>query len=533
MKPFAYVSDENYVALPDVNAEFESLRSGSITLLRSSPRGAFYAELPAGPYRVTLAKPGYGPKWVNCDLGSEEPYQFRLLSRTLLGYMWPKWVRSGEGSEIRVHSPEEFALSLWRYGLNKEPMGVLSWFDEHGPAATEQITPDGDYSQIGVQWNRRGYPSPHVQQVIAAPSRSGLYYLWARGRSGQTFSFPWVVAPAKPTAKVAVLASSNTWNAYNNFGGRSNYINPGGLPPAPTVNARLDLDRYTKNSGVWSISDADFKNLHFERPEIGNHMFDNSPWDGGSISDPIQGRIQCGQAPAEWRLLGWLEREAFEYDFYADAQLHDGVLALDAYQVLIISVHPEYWTRTMFEKVEQWVVQRGGRLMYLGGNGVNCEVTLDQGQSMRCISHDAKHDPSRDDSRMHRTFRAEASLLGVAFTDPGVMTAAPYRVLDPDHWTLRGTGLRKGDLLGVHSLHQRVPGGASGHETDKITLNSPAGLQPIAKGTNSGEGGADMVCFDKGKGSVFSVGSITWVSSLFPDEHVSRITKNVLERFLK
>jgi hypothetical protein len=32
---------------------------------------------------------------------------------------------------------------------------------------------------------------------------------------------------------------------------------------------------------------------------------------------------------------------------------------------------------------------------------------------------------------------------------------------------------------------------------------------------------------------VFSVGSITWVSSLFSDAHVSRITRNVLERFLR
>ena len=30
------------------------------------------------------------------------PYQFRLLSDGLLGYAWPKWVRSGEESEFRA-----------------------------------------------------------------------------------------------------------------------------------------------------------------------------------------------------------------------------------------------------------------------------------------------------------------------------------------------------------------------------------------------------------------------------------------------
>jgi N,N-dimethylformamidase len=531
-KPIAYVSDENYLALADVKIELELLENGTIYLLNSSPRGALYADIPVGRYRVTLSKDGYGAKWVECDLGIGEPYQFRLLSDCLLGYMWPKWVRAGESSEIRGHSPEQYQLTLWRYGLKKEYVRTLSWYDEHGPRATVQITPDGDFSQIGVHWNHHGYLSPHIQQFVTAPERSGLYYLWARTPSGKTFSFPWVVAPSAPRAKIAVLASSNTWNAYNNFGGRSNYINQGGLPQTPTVNARLDLERYTSVEIPWSLPDSDYKPLSFERPEPGNDIFDNAPWAESSIEDPIQGRIQCGQAPGEWRLLGWLEREGFEYDYYAEAQLHAGTLPLDEYKVLILSVHPEYWTREMYLKVDTWIREQAGKLMYLGGNGLNCEVTLDADGTMRCISYDDSNETgSGHDSRMHRTYKSEAGLLGVAFTDSGVMTAAPYRVLDPNHWVFKGTGLRKGDLFGEKSLHERVPGGASGHETDKITTSSPTGVQHLAKGTNPRNGGADMVYFEQGNGAVFAVGSITWVSSLFPDTHLSRITKNVLERF--
>ena len=47
------------------------------------------------------------------------------------------------------------------------------------------------------------------------------------------------------------------------------------------------------------------------------------------------------------------------------------------------------------------------------------------------------------------------------------------------------------------------------------------------------DGGADLVCHETGSGAVFSVGSITWVSALFADPQVSRITRNVLERFLQ
>jgi hypothetical protein len=113
------------------------------------------------------------------------------------------------------------------------------------------------------------------------------------------------------------------------------------------------------------------------------------------------------------------------------------------------------------------------------------------------------------------------------------MTGAPYRVLDDSHWIFSGTGLKKGDLFGEKSLHERVPGGASGHETDKMTRKSPANIKVLAKGTNPDDGGAEMVYFETGQGAVFSVGSITWVSSLFPDEHVSRITRNALEGLMR
>jgi hypothetical protein len=55
----------------------------------------------------------------------------------------------------------------------------------------------------------------------------------------------------------------------------------------------------------------------------------------------------------------------------------------------------------------------------------------------------------------------------------------------------------------------------------------------IARGQNPGNGGADLVYMDLGKGAVFSTGSITWVTCLFPDKNVSRITANVLRRFLE
>jgi hypothetical protein len=55
----------------------------------------------------------------------------------------------------------------------------------------------------------------------------------------------------------------------------------------------------------------------------------------------------------------------------------------------------------------------------------------------------------------------------------------------------------------------------------------------LAKGLNPDNGGAEMVLFDTPSGgAVFSVGSICWPSCLPVDENVSKITANVLRRFL-
>lgn len=526
-----YVSDESYVGLADVAVEFTNAR-GESWEARSRASGSIHAHLPTGDYVVTLGKPGYGSKRVHLTSGTPLPHHFRLLSDGLSGYVWPKCVKAGDRAEFRVHSVEQYKITLWRYGWQKEFVSGHGWHDEHGPRAVMQITPDGDYTQTGVAWNKIGYLSPVLQQFLTAPSRSGLYYFHTSTMSGRSFTFPWVVAPAKPQAAVAVLASNITWNVYNNFGGRSNYIHADLLPPTPTINARQELKRYQDVKHLtWGAEN--YAPISFDRPEPLNHI---DP--AAKITDPIEGRAPCHVAPAEWRLLGWLEREGFAYDFYSETQLHHDMLDLSKYRVLILVAHPEYWTRKMYERVKHWVFHEGGRLMYLGGNGLNCEVELLANDTVVChntaLTSLWPAGMGGAESRFARRHESEANLLGVVFDPSGIMTAAPYRVDDADHWVLAGTGLRNGDWFGERSLHMRVPGGASGHETDKISKSSPTGVRRLAKGLNPDNGGAEMVIFDTAsKGSVFSVGSICWPASIVVDDGVSKITTNVLRRFLE
>lgn len=532
--PIGYVSDEYHHGLADVLLEFE--RDGeSVAVVRSTPRGAVYADLEPGGYQVTLTRDGYGAKRSEVEIAPGHLHRFRLLSDRLLGYMWPKWSRSGETAEYRIHSAEECRVSLWRYGLRKKPIRLLNWHGEHDPRAGIQITPDGDYTQTGIQWNQIGYTNRAHSQLIVAPERSGLYYLHLEAKSGAFFSFPWVVAPKTPAAKIAVLASTNTWNAYNNFGGRSNYINPDDLPATPASNIRQENDRYIHGDieHHFRFEDHVYKPLSFDRPEPFNHVPEAE-----QVTDPIAGRNESHLAPAEWRLLGWLEREGFAYDLYADHQLHTGALDLDAYRVLILNTHPEYWSKEMYLAVKTWVFERGGRLMYLGGDGIDGPVEFDDEATLRCLNHWENIDmsgekrPGTYEVRFHRYLESPAKLLGIRAV-AGIMTAAPYRAVDTSHWAFEGTDLKDGDLFGFESLQERCSGGAAGHETDMMSLSSPPGTRLLAKGTTE-VGGAEMVAFDTDSGgSVFSAGAVTYPAALLIDEVISRITRNVVRRFLQ
>ena len=252
----------------------------------------------------------------------------------------------------------------------------------------------------------------------------------------------------------------------------------------------------------WSSSDTpirtrvtydtdDYAPLSFERPEPINHIDL-----GTEITDPIEGRAACHIAPAEWRLLGWLEREQFDYDYYAETQLHDGTLDLDAYKVLIIS-HASRILVADDVLRGQVVGSRARRQAHVSG----WKRAQLRGRVRRFHHRDLPQwrCPRRQARRLREPVsmrvESEANLLGVVFSETGIMTGAPYRVLNADHWAFDGTNLKDGDLFGESSLHMRCPGGASGHETDKVSPSSPENVVRLAKGTNIDDGGAELVYY--------------------------------------
>ncbi|MFF1946326.1 N,N-dimethylformamidase beta subunit family domain-containing protein [Rhodococcus qingshengii] len=275
---------------------------------------------------------------------------------------------------------------------------------------------------------------------------------------------------------------------------------------------------------------------------------------------------------ADLQIVGWLMRQDVEFDIAADHDLHDeGSELLDRHRVIVTGSHPEYWTTPMRSALSTWL-DRGGRMMYLGGNGFYWVTAIDPERphvvelrrDMNGIRTwagrpgEAHMSATGEPGGLWRNRGAsESALSGVRTRTMGFSSSAPYRRTEASHDPRVARifeGVESDAVIGDQGL---VMGGAAGYETDAADYfdGTPAHALVIASCTElpadyllDSDGSmteehpderprarADMVFFEtRCGGAVFSVGSVTWGGSLPIDgdkNHVSRITANVLKWF--
>ena len=300
-----YVSDERYVALADVLVEFErDGESVAVVAVHAARRGL---RRPARRAATASRSPrtGFGAKRVDDRRSTRRSRTSSACSPTACSATPGRsGCARGERSEFRVHAVEPYQLTLWRYGLRA---GVRPH-----PRLVRRARPardDADHARRRLHPDRRQLeqarlrqPAPHPVRR-PAPSARGLYYFHAKTRVGRASSRSPGSSPRRSRRRrIAVLASTITWNAYNNFGGRSNYINADRAaadadrqrpPRADALHRRRVLQRL-------GAPDEAYAPLSFDRPEPLNHVA------ASRRRSPTRSRAgqPCHLAPAEWRLLG-------------------------------------------------------------------------------------------------------------------------------------------------------------------------------------------------------------------------------------
>ena len=410
---------------------------------------------------------------------------------------------------------------------------------------------------------------------------SGVYA--ARLRAGDDEDYlPFCVRPARGTAtsRIAVLMPTLTYVVYANFrdidGGfwdkervpnadpalhepEFAFIRANGLPGL--------YERHSDGSGTTHVSQL--------RPIL-------------NMRPKFRYRVWAAPArfPADLYLIDWLEATGHQVDVITDHDLHaEGADLLAPYRVVLTGSHHEYWTTDMLAGMRSYL-DRGGRLMYLGGNGFFGVTTIDAERPHIAevrrwgTSWPFEMPPAE---RVHSTTGEPGGtwrnrgvppngLVGIGSCAAGFDRGTHY-VRQPHSFDPRAAfifeGIGDDEAIGdCPSLVVRH--GAAGYEMDRLDygLGTPPHALLVASSVGhseryaafiderleytQGKDGmptdappprdrphvfvrADMVYFETPNGgAVFSVGSIAWRGCLSHnnyDNTVSRVTGNVLRRF--
>src|SRR5690606_29881511 len=170
-----------------------------------------------------------------------------------------------------------------------------------------------------------------------------------------------------PTAPVLLALSTNTWHAYNDFGGRNLYTGATAVSLQRPMSAGYLHKPPGAGRRVTVLHPPDRQMAAHVGYVTLNHL---SPW-AGSAGWP------------DWELpfIAWAEREGYAIDTVTNADLedHPGLLADHAgrgYGLFLSVGHDEYWSSPMRDTVEEFI-GRAGNAAFFSGNTSFWQVRLE------------------------------------------------------------------------------------------------------------------------------------------------------------
>lgn len=378
-----------------------------------------------------------------------------MARETVTGYCWPQSAVAGQTVSVHVSSSggRPVAVEVARVGGQRT---VVHRID--GLEAGDHPTP------LDADRNGCGWPAALMLEI--EPTWPSGYYevvleIDVDGKARRDHAF-FVVRPevGRPTAPVLLALSTNTWHAYNDFGGRNLY----------TGGTSVSLQRPMSRGYLHKPPGAGRRvtTTHPPDPQMATHvgylrLNHLSPY-AGSAGWP------------DWELpfIQWAEHEGYALDIVTNADLedHPGLLAEgSAYRLLLSVGHDEYWSGPMRDTVEAFIA-RGGNAAFFSGNTSFWQVRLEertpQGPAAVMVGYKGrfKDDPCYGTERAgelttiwsdHLLGRPENHMTGVSFARGGyhrigkrvTSGAGGYTVHRAGHWLFAGTGIGYGDLLGA------------------------------------------------------------------------------------
>jgi hypothetical protein len=326
---------------------------------------------------------------------------------------------------------------------------------------------------LAFPWRNRRSTPRLVRFVRAGDWPSGLYFLNANAPDGRTSYAPFIVRPRVygTQSRVAVILSTNTWQAYN-------FRDENG-------------DGWGDS---WYVSNA-IHSVDLQRPFL-------------DFGVPFRFR--------DWDLnfISWLNRTGKQVEYLSDddlASFKSGDDLARAYDLVVFPGHAEYMTKHAYDVVQRYR-DLGGNLMFLSANNFFWKVER-KGRRLTRVK------------QWRALGRPESALVGVqyagsnhgahqaGFVVQGALTAP---------WVFAGTGLRDGDTFGRYGI-----------EIDERTAESPPGIQVLAQIPdilpNAGRS-AEMTYYETPAGAkVFAAGALNFAASV-DQPVVSQLLENLWGR---
>jgi hypothetical protein len=361
------------------------------------------------------------------------------------GYCWPQSVcPDGQvGLHMSSSAGRPVRVEVARIGARREVV-----FSSDAVAADEHETPK-DASSKGCGW-------PIALTLDVDPTwRSGYYEVVMEIDVGEKVRRDYAFFVVRPPsgARIVIALATNTWHAYNDFGGPNLYTGGTHVAMQRPMSAGYLYKPPGKGRRVTGTGEPDPQNAaHVGYVQI-NHLSGYA----GSAGWP------------DWELpfIEWAEREGFEIGVCVNGDLEEHPEVLDGASLYLSVGHDEYWSRGMRDTVEAFIA-RGGNAAFLSGNTSLWQVRIEGDDHDVMVGYKGffKNDPVMGTDREAEvtTFwsdvvvgRPENHMTGVSFTRGGYhrigrnVTAGlgGYTVHRAGHWIFDGTGLGYGDVLGA------------------------------------------------------------------------------------
>jgi hypothetical protein len=413
----------------------------------------------------------------------------------------------------------QIARVSWRDGKN---IRETVWESEKETFAAQKLRPGA--AAFGADWDTT------FAVRVGEKWRSGYYTVNILGADGalQADVASIIVRSAKRTGDVLAKINTNTFQAYNGWGGHS-------------------------LSGS-ALFDGHGAVVSFDRPAAaGFYEFD--------------------LYFASW-LDEYAEKRGKEIAFVSDFDLHDDPGLLDGYKLFVSQGHDEYWSKEMFDAVERRIFKQGGNTVFLGANTAYTQVRFIDANAVagarargrQMVSYEGYVDPAvarAADERealpwaaqqfRWKNRRPETMLEGVGYqsyfnpSDP--RNVFDYTVVDASLPLFKGTGWRTGALVkGVvgNEWDNRDPEGDGKrlwHPEVSINALLPSeGIKVLFSGEpvdfRNKKGLAEAVYWESPAGAkVFSAGSLRWDWGFgkpgFVSDGLSRFNNNLFDEMLK